>query len=81
MKRNPKYQQEYDLALPITFGEDYVALDIPDDGIHTDSGWQIVPLQKALVSLLSVLEHAFMYISTELLSISAPVFNSAQSEF
>ena len=54
MKRNPKYQQEYDIALLVTFGGDYVALDIQDDGIQTDSGWEIVPLQKALVSLLSI---------------------------
>ena len=45
-----KYQQEYDIAPPITFGGDHVALDIPDDGIRTENGWQIVPLQKAHVS-------------------------------
>jgi len=33
-----KYQQEYDIAPPITFAGDYVALDIPDDGTQTDSG-------------------------------------------
>ena len=48
MKR--KYQQEYDIAPPITFAGDYVALDIPDDGTQTDNGWEIVPLQKARVS-------------------------------
>ena len=45
-----KYRQEYDIAPPITFGGDRVALDIPDDGIHTDSGWDIVPLHKPCVS-------------------------------
>ena len=45
-----KYQQECDIALPITFGEDHIALDIPDDGTLTDSGWEIVPLHKARVS-------------------------------
>ena len=44
-----KYNQEYDIALPITFGGDYVALDIPDDGVQTESGWEIVPLHKAIV--------------------------------
>ena len=45
-----KYQQEYDIAPPITFAGDHVALDIPDDGKKTDNGWEIVPLQKARVS-------------------------------
>ena len=45
-----KYQQEYDIAPPITFAGDHVALDIPDDGTHTDNGWEIVPLHKADVS-------------------------------
>ena len=45
-----KYQQEYDIAPPITFGADHIALDIPEDGVQTDNGWQIVPLQKAQVS-------------------------------
>ena len=31
-----KYQQEYDIAPPVTFDGDQVALDIPDDGIKTD---------------------------------------------
>ena len=44
-----KYQQEYDLAPPITFGTDHIALDIPDDGIQTNNGWEIVPLQKPQV--------------------------------
>ena len=46
---NKKYQQEYDIAAPITFDADDVALDIPDDGIQTDSGWEIIPVQKAQV--------------------------------
>ena len=33
-----KYQQEYDIAPPISFGGDHVALDIPDDGAQTDNG-------------------------------------------
>ena len=45
-----KYQQEYDIAPPITFGGDHVALAIPNNGIHTDSGWDIVPLHKPCVS-------------------------------
>ena len=47
-----KYKQEYDIAPPITFGGDHVSLDIPDDGTHTDNGWEIVPLQKAHVSFI-----------------------------
>ena len=47
---NRKYHQEYDIATPITFDGDDVALDIPDDGIQTDSGWEIIPVQKAQVS-------------------------------
>ena len=45
-----KYQQEYDIAPPITFAGDHVALDIPDDGTQTNNGWEIVPLHKADVS-------------------------------
>ena len=45
-----KYQQEYDIAPPITFGGDHIALDIPDDGAQTDNGWEIKPLHKAHVS-------------------------------
>ena len=45
-----KYQQEYDIAPPITFAGDHVALDIPDDGTQTDNGWEIVPLHKTDVS-------------------------------
>ena len=47
---NKKYHQEYDIATPITFDGDDVALEIPDDGIQTDSGWEIIPVQKAQVS-------------------------------
>ena len=45
-----KYQQEYDIAPPITFGADHVALDIPDDGVQTDNGWEIVPVQRTQVN-------------------------------
>ena len=63
-----KYKQEYDIAPPITFGGDHVALDIPDDGTHTDSGWEIVPLQKTEVRprMYQVLElrliHVLVYV-------------------
>ena len=50
-----KYQQDYDLAVPITFAGDYVALDIPDDGVRTDNGWEVRPLYRAHVSLHSIL--------------------------
>ena len=46
-----KYQQEYDIAPPVTFGADRIALDIPDDGVKTEYGWEIVPVHKAHVSL------------------------------
>ena len=49
MKR--KYQREYDIAPPITFSGDRITLDIPDDGAKSDNGWEIVPVQKAYVSL------------------------------
>ena len=45
-----KFQQEYDIAPPITFDGDHIVLDIPDDGVHTDNGWKIVPVQKLRVS-------------------------------
>ena len=45
-----KYQQEYDIATPITFGGDHVELAIPDDGTRTDSGWEIKPLHNPCVS-------------------------------
>ena len=49
-----KYQQECDIAPPITFAGDHVTLDIPDDGTQTDNGWEILPLQKAHVSLIII---------------------------
>ena len=54
-----KYNQEYDIAPPITFGGDHVALAIPDDGTRTESGWEIKPLHKACVSqhVLALLNH------------------------
>ena len=48
MKR--KYQQECDITSPITFAGDHIALDIPDIGVQTDNGWEIVPVHKAHVS-------------------------------
>ena len=45
-----KYRQEYDIAPPITFDDDRIALDIPDEGVQTDNGWEIVPAQKLHVS-------------------------------
>lgn len=45
-----KYQQQYDIATPITFGGDHVALDISDDGIQTGDGWEVKPLYKTCVS-------------------------------
>ena len=45
-----EYQQEYDIATPITFGGDRIALDIPDGGVRTDNGWEIVPVHMAHVS-------------------------------
>ena len=47
-----KYQQEYDIAPEITFAGDHIALDIPEDGIHTENGWVIVPLHKPHVSYM-----------------------------
>ena len=44
-----RYQQEYDIAPPITFGSDQVSLDIPDDGTKTGNGWEIVPVHKTHV--------------------------------
>jgi len=52
---NKKYHQEYDIATPITFDADDVALDIPDDGIQTESGWEILPVQKARVSQWNIM--------------------------
>ena len=45
-----KFQQEYDIVPAITFAGDHIALDIPDDGVQTDNGWEIVPVGKAHVS-------------------------------
>ena len=45
-----KYEQEYDIAVPITFGGGHIFLAIPDDGTQTDNGWEIVPLSRAHVS-------------------------------
>ena len=45
-----KYQQGYDIAPPITFDGDRIALDIPDDGVQTDNGWEIEPIHMAHVS-------------------------------
>ena len=46
-----KDQQGYDVTAPITFSDDHVALDIPEDGTQTKNGWEILPLQKTHVSL------------------------------
>lgn len=46
-----KYQKDYDLAVPITFADDYVALDIPDGGVQKDGEWEVRPLHRARVSL------------------------------
>ena len=54
-----KYQQEYDIAPAITFDGDHIALDIPDDGIQTDNGWEIVPVYKAHVSFINVSASGF----------------------
>ena len=45
-----KYQQEYDIAPPITFANDHIALDIPEDGAETSNGWRIVPQYIPMVS-------------------------------
>ena len=45
-----KYRQEYDIAPPITFDGDHIALDIPDGGVQTDNGWKIIPIHRAQVS-------------------------------
>ena len=58
-----KYKQEYDIAPPITFGGDHVALDIPEDGTHTNNGWEIVPLQKTEVRPRTLrLIHVLVYV-------------------
>jgi len=48
-----KYLQEYDIAPPITFGGDHVALDISDDGTETSNGWRIVPLHRTKVRVIN----------------------------
>ena len=58
-----KYQQEHDIALPITFGANHVALDIPDDGVQTGNGWEIVPVQR-------------LQVNSNLVSLSAPACNN-----
>ena len=45
-----KFQQEYDIAVPITFDGGRIALDIPEDGVKANNGWEIVPLSRAHVS-------------------------------
>ena len=45
-----KYQQHYDIAPPVTFGDDHIALDIPEDGAETKNGWRIVPQYIPVVS-------------------------------
>ena len=45
-----KYQQEPGIAVPITFDGDRIALDIPGDGVQTDNGWEIIPLNYPCVS-------------------------------
>ena len=45
-----KYRQVYDIPLPITFAGDHIALDIPEDGVQTDNGWEISLLHKTHVS-------------------------------
>lgn len=41
-----KYWQEYDIAPPLTFDGDHVALDIPDDGVETKNAW----MEKSTIS-------------------------------
>ena len=45
-----KYQQDYDIFPSVTFAGDRIALDIPEDGVQTDNGWEIVPMHKPHVS-------------------------------
>ena len=49
-----KYQQDYDIAPPITFGNDHITLDIPEDGAQTKNGWRIVPQYIPVVSVIEV---------------------------
>ena len=70
-----RYQQEYDIAPPITFGAERVSLDIPDDGTKTDDGWEIVPVHKTHVNLSRILMCMCMLVSTEFFNLSFPVSN------
>ena len=45
-----KYQLDYDIAPPITFGNAHITLDIPEDGAETKNGWRIVPQYIPVVS-------------------------------
>ena len=45
-----KFQQECDIAVPITFDGDHIALDIPNEGVHTGNGWDILPFYTPCVS-------------------------------
>ena len=63
-----RYQQEYDIAPPITFGAERVSLDIPDDGTKTDDGWEIVPVHKTHVNLSRILMCMCRLVSTEFLA-------------
>ena len=45
-----KYRLQYERATPITFAGEHIALDIPDDGVHTDNGWEIKPPHRLHVS-------------------------------
>ena len=58
-----KYQQEYDIAPPITFSDDHVALDISDDGAKTENGWEILPVQRTNVSLKHYYYSLIFYVS------------------
>ena len=49
-----KYQQDYDIAPPITFGNDHITLDIPEDGTETSNGWRIVPQYIPMVTITTV---------------------------
>ena len=55
-----KYQQDYDIAPPITFGNDHITLDIPEDGTETSNGWRIVP------QYIPVVSNCWIYLSIEI---------------
>ena len=55
-----KYQQDYDIAPPITFGNDHITLDIPEDGAETKNGWRIVP------QYIPVVSNCWIYLSIEI---------------